>query len=396
MPRFDCVVESPIQQSFRVQQVLGMFDVPQQETIKHEFKVDIPVEDIDWQIGLIVGPSGSGKTTIGKRLFPEAYFHERYEWPEEAALVDGFPSHLQGKEITQALSSVGFSSAPHWLKRFAHLSNGQKFRCELARLMLDDRELVIFDEFTSIVDRDAAKISCAAVAKTLRKRKKPKLIALSCHYDIVDWLDPDWVYDTASGEFTRRLLRQRPEIRLEIYKTKTSLAWPYFMGHHYLTKSINKTASSYVAFWNNTLVGFTSNIQHPGMKNAKRAHRTVILPDYQGIGIGNALTEWHGAYLKSLGIKYYSATGHPAFIHHRSNHPHWQMSREPGHRRRTRNTGMVIRGSGRLKVRAALHKTWSGSRITASFLYIGPSLENLPRAIKATSPEGPITLLQVQ
>src|SRR6185312_11561211 len=99
-----------------------------------------------------------------------------------------------------------------------HLSNGQKFRCELARLMLEDAELVIVDEFTSVIDRDAAKISSAAVAKALRRRKSPKLIALSCHYDVIDWLDPDWVFNTATMEFSRRLLRRRPTIELRIHQ----------------------------------------------------------------------------------------------------------------------------------------------------------------------------------
>jgi hypothetical protein len=43
--------------------------------------VDIPIEDTDWQIGLIVGPSGSGKTTIGRRLFLDASFHNGYACP---------------------------------------------------------------------------------------------------------------------------------------------------------------------------------------------------------------------------------------------------------------------------------------------------------------------------
>ncbi len=147
MPSAQLVVESPILPSFRVEQVAGLFDVPRQDVIRHEWSVNIPVEGMDWQLGLIVGPSGSGKTTIGRRLFPDALFHDGYAWPAEVAVVDGFPAHLEGKEITQALSSVGFSSPPHWLKRYAHLSNGQKFRCELARLMLEDADLVIFDEF---------------------------------------------------------------------------------------------------------------------------------------------------------------------------------------------------------------------------------------------------------
>jgi hypothetical protein len=74
--------------------------------------VDIPIEGTDWQLGLIVGPSGSGKTTIGKRLFPDAYFHTGYLWPEIRSVVDGFPDHPEGRDITQALSSVGFAS-PH-------------------------------------------------------------------------------------------------------------------------------------------------------------------------------------------------------------------------------------------------------------------------------------------
>jgi ABC-type ATPase with predicted acetyltransferase domain len=231
MPRVDILIESPIEPSFRVEQVRGMFDVPKQDTIRHESHVDIPVENTDWQVGLVVGPSGSGKTTIGRRLFPDALFHTGYAWPEEQAIVDGFPASLDGREITQALSSVGFSSPPHWLKRYAHLSNGQKFRCELARLMLEDADLVLFDEFTSVVDRDAAKVSSAAVAKALRRRGKPRLIALSCHYDIIDWLDPDWIYNTADGSFARRSLQGRPPIELRVHNA-TAAAWALFRGYH--------------------------------------------------------------------------------------------------------------------------------------------------------------------
>src|SRR6516165_7151148 len=97
MPRAHFLIESPIEPSFRVEQVRGMFDVPEQATIRHEWDVDIPVEGTAWQIGLIVGPSGSGKTTIGRRLFPDALFHTGYQWPETAAVVDGFPARLEGR-----------------------------------------------------------------------------------------------------------------------------------------------------------------------------------------------------------------------------------------------------------------------------------------------------------
>jgi ABC-type ATPase involved in cell division/GNAT superfamily N-acetyltransferase len=361
MPRAHLLIESPIETSFRVEQVRGMFDVPEQASIRHEWDVAIPVEDTEWQIGLIVGPSGSGKTTIGRRLFADALFHTGYQWPEAQAIVDGFPAHLDGRDITQALSSVGFSSPPHWLKRYGHLSNGQKFRCELARLMLEDAELVIFDEFTSVVDRDAARVSSAAVAKALRRRGRPRLIALSCHYDIIDWLDPDWLYNTADGSFARRSLRGRPKVDLRIHKASPA-AWPLFRGHHYLTARLHRSARCWVATRNGVPVAFTSCMPLVGHRGVWREHRTVVLPDFQGVGIGNALSEWLGGYLKGWGLRFTSVTSHPAMIRHRANNSNWSIKRF-GHlkaheRKVNRRIGMLA-------------DTSSSSRLTASFEYVG-------------------------
>ncbi len=364
MPQARILVESPIESSFRVELVRGMFDVPEQASVRHEWDVDIPVEGLDWQIGLIVGPSGSGKTTIGRRLFPDALFHAGYQWPETGAVVDGFPARLDGREITAALSSVGFSSPPHWLKRYAHLSNGQRFRCELARLMLEDAELVIFDEFTSVVDRGAAKVSSAAVAKALRRRGRPRLIALSCHYDVIDWLDPDWTYNTADGSFARRSLRGRPPVELRVHKA-TPRAWALFGGHHYLTARLHRAARCFVATWNEVPVAFTSCMPLVGRAGVWREHRTVVLPDFQGVGIGNALSEWLGAYLKSWGIRFTSVTSHPAMIRHRSKSPKWRLKRFghlKAHERKVhRKIGMLA-------------DTSSTSRLTASFEYAGPAM----------------------
>jgi ABC-type ATPase involved in cell division len=363
VPRAHLLIESPVEVSFRVEQIRGMFDVPRQEAVRHQWDVDIPIEDTDWQIGLIVGPSGSGKTTIARQLFPDAFFHAGYEWPETAAVVDGFPAGLDGREITQALSSVGFSSPPHWLKRYAHLSNGQKFRCELARLMLEEAEVVIFDEFTSVVDRDAAKVSSAAVAKALRRRGKPRLIALSCHYDVVDWLDPDWTYNTADGSFARRSLRRRPAVELRVHEA-TPEAWPLFRGHHYLSASLHRAARCWVALWGGVPVAFTSCLPLVGWSGVRREHRTVVLPDFQGVGIGNALSEWLGAHLKGEGLRFTSVSSHPAMIRHRAKSPNWRMKRF-GHLKA--HDRKAHRSVGKLA------ETSSATRLTASFEYVGPA-----------------------
>lgn len=367
MPSANILIESPVESSFRVEQVRGMFDVPNAGVIKHEWNVKMPLEQKPWQIGLIVGPSGSGKTTIGRRLFPDALFHEGYDWPETAAIVDGFPKELAAVDITKALSSVGFSSPPHWLKRFSHLSNGQKFRCELSRVLLEDADTVIFDEWTSVVDRDAAQVASAAVAKALRKRGSPNLIALSCHYDVVDWLQPDWVYNVATNEFHWRSLRPRPEVELKIHQAGTD-AWKIFQGHHYLSKSLHKAARCFVATWRDHPVAFTSFITfcHSKVQQTKREHRTVVLPDYQGVGIGNAVSEWLGSFVTASGYRFMSTTSHPAMIRHRHKSPLWHVGR----------VGHVPPPSLRAtdKEHRALRLAASVSRVTAGCEYIGPAL----------------------
>lgn len=359
MPNSKIQLVSDIEQTFRTAQVAGMFDLQETRRINFEASVNIPVENTDWQIGLIVGPSGSGKTTIGRTLFPEAYFHEGYDWPESKAVVDGFPADLDAQAITGALSAVGFSSPPSWLKRYNHLSNGQKFRCELARLMLEEKDTIIVDEFSSVIDRDAAKISSSAVQKALRRRGTPRLIALSCHYDVIDWLDPDWVFNTATMTFEKRLLRQRPAIDLSIHKT-TSAAWSLFRQHHYLDHDLSKAAQCFVATWNGTPVAFSSYLHfvHGTVRNAKREHRSVCLPDFQGVGIGNALSEWVGQYVLDQGFRYFSTTSHPAMIRHRCRSPKWKL----------RRLGHTATGSRKDKLAGMVR---SCSRATAGFEFVG-------------------------
>ena len=132
MPRIDAVVESPIADSFRVRQVAGMFDVPLAESSRRAFSVEVPAADEDWRIGAIVGPSGSGKSTVARHAYGAAFVERPPRWSKTAALIDGFgkqPAH----DITSVLTSVGFSSPPAWLRPYHALSNGERFRADLAR-----------------------------------------------------------------------------------------------------------------------------------------------------------------------------------------------------------------------------------------------------------------------
>jgi len=56
VPRFNLVVECDVKRSARAQQLEGIFDVPAKEKLRHSWKVNLPIEDFDWKVGLIVGP----------------------------------------------------------------------------------------------------------------------------------------------------------------------------------------------------------------------------------------------------------------------------------------------------------------------------------------------------
>ena len=131
MPSVDVVVECPVFDSFRVQQVAGMFDVPLGEKSTEKFSVELPEEDEPWQVGLIVGPSGSGKSTVAKEFYSGELYRQT-EWPKDRAVIDCF-AELPVRKVTELFTAVGFGSAPAWVKPYHVLSCGEQFRCDLAK-----------------------------------------------------------------------------------------------------------------------------------------------------------------------------------------------------------------------------------------------------------------------
>lgn len=200
MPRFDIVKTSDIKKTYRVARIMGDYDVKTDHANEH-FVGEIVMPD-DWKIGVIVGGSGTGKSTIAKELFGEQLI-TNFDW-SAASVVDDMPQSCSMDEIERMFYAVGFGSVPSWLKPFSVLSNGEKMRVELARALLE-RDFVVFDEFTSVVDRTVAATASAAIHKAIHRSDNKRFVAVSCHYDILEWLQPDWVFDTNEmrGFFTK-------------------------------------------------------------------------------------------------------------------------------------------------------------------------------------------------
>ena len=190
MYNFDIVKKSDIEKTFRVAKVMADFDVSIEHSFEHFIgEIKLPEK---WNIGVIVGASGTGKSTIAKELFSDCYI-KQFDYNAKS-VIDDMPKSKSVDEIEKMFYAVGFGSVPSWLKPYNVLSNGEKMRVDLAKALLE-KDKVCFDEFTSVVDRNVAQTACIAINKTIKTQNK-QFIAVSCHYDILEWLQPDWVFDT--------------------------------------------------------------------------------------------------------------------------------------------------------------------------------------------------------
>lgn len=265
--------------SYRAARVKSLFNVD--TGANFQLDADLDLDSAPWQIGVIVGPSGSGKTSMGRALWGQDAVYAP-AWPQDQPIIDAITPDGGFDEVTAALSSVGLGSVPTWLRPYQVLSNGEQFRANLARLIAEAPGQAVLDEFSSVVDRQIARIGAGAFAKAWR-RTSGQAVLLSCHYDILDWVQPDWVFDTATGQFQRGWLRRRPRIDVDLWQCGWE-HWPTFEPHHYLKLPRMIAATNYVATVEGHLVAHVAVSTRS--RAEARACRLVVMPEWQGAGVG--------------------------------------------------------------------------------------------------------------
>lgn len=326
MRSVDFLVQSKLKRTPRVMQLEGMFDVPPGEKLSHRWTGDVPIDEKDWNVGLIVGPSGAGKSSVMKQLFGAP---QEFTW-KAASVIDDFAKVHSIQDITNACSAVGFNTIPSWMKPHAVLSTGEKFRVELARAILERPDPIVIDEFTSVVDRQIAKIGSNAVQKFIRARGR-KFVAVTCHYDVEDWLQPDWVLEPATMAFTWRAVQRRPKIEIEIRRVEHA-AWRLFAPYHYMTAELSPAASCYGLFVEGSLAAFAGVLHRPHAQvdDIKGVSRLVTLPDYQGLGLAFVLVETLGAAYRTTGYRLRTYPAHPSLVRGFDKSPKWRLEKKPG------------------------------------------------------------------
>ena len=279
-----------------------------------------PQRDGSWAIGLIVGPSGSGKSQLLNQHYAAT---QEPTWCSNKAIVSHFEA---ASEAINKLSAVGLSSVPTWCRPYHVLSNGEQFRARIARTLATNTS---FDEFTSVVDRTVAQSCCWAVQREIRREKMTGVVFSTCHRDVIEWLQPDWVFDTLTASMMPRgCLWRRPPITISIDPCNRNL-WSIFAKHHYMSADLSKTCRAWIARWGDTPIGFSASMPLPSgtTKNAWREHRTVVLPDYQGLGIGVRISDAIAQIHLDEGRRFYSKTAHPRMGRYRDASNKWRPTK---------------------------------------------------------------------
>ncbi|MEM3699867.1 MAG: GNAT family N-acetyltransferase [Candidatus Bathyarchaeia archaeon] len=161
-----------------------------------EHKRFILYDDVELKIGerdivYITGESGSGKSVLLRALrrdLGDSAIDLAEIQPEaDKPLIDTVGrSFTEGLEL---LSRAGLNDAFLFVRRFSELSDGQKYRYKIAKLMESNKQWWFADEFCSVLDRDMAKIVAFNLQKVARQLGRAVVVATT-HLDLFEDLKP--------------------------------------------------------------------------------------------------------------------------------------------------------------------------------------------------------------
>lgn len=361
--------------SYRAARVKSLFNA--ENGCNFDLVIDADL-DFGWNIGVVVGPSGSGKTSIGRVIFGENKIHDyRQGWAADKPIIDCIAPGGDFNEVTGALANVGLGDVPAWLRPFHVLSNGEQFRAGLARIVCERPEKIVIDEFTSVIDRQIAKIGSQAFQKAWRRgNPKGKVVLLTPHYDILDWVQPDWVIDTKTKTFERGVPRQRPRINLEIWKVNAGY-WRFYKPHYYLDLPEPVAATHYIGTVDGELACHV--VVCPKFESGGyRMTRLVTMPEWQGAGVGSKFLNYVAQlnldgktrYGKKLPTFFH--TSHPQLCKYLRSSEKWVQVSAVLYGGNKRRSAMTI---SRSRVKRGKAPVWSGYgghfRAVQGFKYIG-------------------------
>jgi ABC-type lipoprotein export system ATPase subunit/GNAT superfamily N-acetyltransferase len=279
--------------------------------------VELKIEPRD--IVLITGDSGSGKSVLLKALekdVKEGMNAESINIGDIQPELDKPLVETVGKTVEEGLellSKVGLNDAFLFLRTFEQLSDGQKYRYRIAKMMESKAQFWIMDEFAATLDRDTAKIVAFNVQKLARQEGKA-VLAATTHTDLFDDLKPSvHVHKRFGKEIQVNYYPNEPpkncsllrQIRIEEGTTKN---YKMLSGFHYRSHHVGAVRKIFRAVRDDEVCGVIV-YTYPGIGVAGRRRvlpkmeiselnrrlsnimRVVVHPKYRTIGLGQKLVK---------------------------------------------------------------------------------------------------------
>ena len=149
----------------------------------------------------ITGDSGSGKSVLLRAiradLGEEAIDLSEVQVDPDKPLIETIGATVE--EGLELLSRVGLNDAFLFLRTYCQLSDGQKYRYRIAKLIESKKQWWLMDEFAACLDRDTAKIISFNLQKIARSHGKAVIVATT-HSDLVEDLSPSVAVFKRFGE----------------------------------------------------------------------------------------------------------------------------------------------------------------------------------------------------
>lgn len=142
----------------------------------------------------ITGQSGSGKSLLMRDMVSQMKNDGLTAANVDEIAFDDRPLIDQvGNDMSDALrllSLAGLNDAYLFVRKPAELSDGQKYRFALAKVIESNADIWVADEFTAALDRVTAKVVAFNMQKVARKLNKTLVVATT-HMDLKDELAPN-------------------------------------------------------------------------------------------------------------------------------------------------------------------------------------------------------------
>ncbi|MEM2107956.1 MAG: GNAT family N-acetyltransferase [Candidatus Bathyarchaeia archaeon] len=261
----------------------------------------------------VTGDSGSGKSVLLRAIRADLG-DEAVDLSEVAVDMDKPLIETVGATVEEGLellSRVGLNDAFLFLRTYSQLSDGQKYRYRIAKLIESGRQWWLMDEFAACLDRDTAKIIAFNLQKIARQQGKAVIVATT-HTDLFEDLRPSvHVHKRFGSEISVKYYPnvQATECSLvrEMCLVEGSLEdWRRLAGFHYRSHKATAPRRIFCLKRGDELCGvivycypppacFGRRIVLPKMtiqelnQKLSTINRVVVHPKYRSIGLGAKL-----------------------------------------------------------------------------------------------------------